>query len=78
MKFLVTIITLLASTFCFRQKVKIACIGNSITYGAGIVNREKNSYLAQLQVYLGDTYEVRNFGSNEATTIHKANYSRKT
>ena len=51
MKFLVTIIALLASTFCFWQKVKVACIGNSFTYGAGIVNREKNSYPAQLQVY---------------------------
>ena len=71
MKFLVTIIVLLASTCCFGQKVKVACIGNSITYGAGIVNREKNSYPAQLQVYLGDKYEVRNFGSNGATTLHK-------
>lgn len=74
MKFLVTIIVLLASTFCFGQKVKVACIGNSITYGAGIVNREKNSYPAQLQVYLGDKYEVRNFGSNGATTLHKGDY----
>lgn len=74
MKFLVTIIALLASTFCFGQKVKVACIGNSITYGAGIVNREKNSYPAQLQVYLGDTYEVRNFGSNGATALHKGDY----
>lgn len=74
MKFLATIIVLLASTFCFGQKVKVACIGNSITYGAGIVNREKNSYPAQLQVYLGDKYEVRNFGSNGATALHKGDY----
>lgn len=74
MKFLVTIIALLTSTFCFGQKIKVACVGNSITYGAGIVNREKNSYPAQLQVYLGDKYEVCSFGSNGATTLHKGDY----
>lgn len=58
----------------FSQKIKVACVGNSITYGAGIVNREKNSYPAQLQVYLGDKYEVRNFGRNGATALHKGDY----
>ena len=35
----------------FAQKavIKVACIGNSITYGANIPNRNKNSYPAQLQ-----------------------------
>ena len=32
--------------------IKVACIGNSITYGANIPNRNKNSYPAQLQAYL--------------------------
>lgn len=50
-----------------KRIIKVACVGNSITYGAGISNREKNSYPAQLQYYLGDDYEVRNFGSNGAT-----------
>lgn len=70
-----TIIALLP-VFCFgqEQKVKVACVGNSITYGAGIVSREKNSYPAQLQVYLGDKYEVCNFGSNGATALHKGDY----
>lgn len=74
MKYLVTAIALLVSSFCFGQKIKVACVGNSITYGAGIVNREKNSYPAQLQVYLGDVYDVRNFGSNGATVLHKGDY----
>ena len=26
------------------QKIKVACVGNSVTYGHGIENREKNSY----------------------------------
>lgn len=50
------------------EKIKIACIGNSITYGAGIDNRENNSYPAQLQALLGSEYEVRNFGVS-ATSI---------
>lgn len=74
MKTVITFVALLLSTFGFGQKIKVACIGNSITYGAGIVNREKNSYPAQLQVYLGNQYEVRNFGSNGATVLQKGDY----
>lgn len=74
MKYLVTAIVLLLSSFCFGQK-KVACVGNGITYGAGIVNREKNSYPAQLQVYLGDAYDVRNFGSSGTTALYKGDYS---
>ena len=27
-----------------EKTLKVACVGNSITYGAGIVGRENNSY----------------------------------
>lgn len=74
LKYILIAFLLLSSAPGFGQKVKVACVGNSITYGAGIVNREKNSYPAQLQVYLGDTYEVRNFGSNGATVLHRGDY----
>lgn len=57
-----------------NQVVKIACVGNSITYGAGINNREKNCYPSQLQAYLGDNFEVRNFGLNGRTAIRKGDY----
>ena len=46
---------------------KIACIGDSITWGFTIVNRRKNSYPALLQERLGPDYEVRNFGYNDAS-----------
>ena len=72
--FLLIVAIFFSPVFCFGQKIKVACVGNSITYGAGIVNREKNSYPAQLQVYLGDKYEVRNFGSNGATAFHEGDY----
>jgi acyl-CoA thioesterase I len=49
--------------------VRVACVGDSITYGAGIPDREHNSYPAQLQKLLGDGYEVRNFGVSGATLL---------
>ena len=48
------------------SKVKIACIGDSITFGTGITNRETDSYPAKLQTMLGDGYEVGNFGRGGA------------
>lgn len=59
-------------TAAFAQnKVKVACVGNSVTFGAGIENREVNAYPAQLQRMLGDGYEVKNFGKNGATLLNK-------
>jgi len=49
------------------RRIRVACVGNSITYGWGMTNREMNSYPVQLQALLGDAYEVRNFGKNGAT-----------
>ena len=45
---------------------KVACVGDSITWGFTIVNRGKFSYPAVLQQLLGDGFEVRNFGHNDA------------
>lgn len=42
--------------------IRVACIGDSITYGSGIGDRDNDSYPAQLQKMLGDRYEVRNYG----------------
>lgn len=44
--------------------VKIACIGDSITYGYTIDERELYSYPAMLGAKLGDGYEVGNFGKS--------------
>lgn len=45
-------------------QIKVACVGDSITYGHGVENWEKNNYPAQLQKILGDEYHVMNFGSS--------------
>ena len=49
------------------RTVKVACVGDSITFGAGVDDREKNCYPAKLAEYLGSSYEVRNFGRSGAT-----------
>ncbi len=45
---------------------KVACVGDSITYGLGIANRQSNSYPAQLQKKMDAAapgqWEVKNFG----------------
>lgn len=49
-------------------KTKVACIGDSITYGYGLAARDVESYPAQLQALLDarfpGKYEVRNFGNS--------------
>ncbi len=52
----------------------VACVGDSITFGAGIKNRNQNSYPAQLQKMLGDEYKVINFGFSARTLLKKGNY----
>ena len=47
-------------------QIKVACIGDSITYGHGIKDWSANNYPAQLQEILGDAYHVANFGSSGA------------
>ena len=53
-----------------NAKVKVACVGNSITYGYGTANPRTDSYPAQLQELLGEAYEVGNFGLSGATLLN--------
>jgi lysophospholipase L1-like esterase len=62
------------SIWCSTAQTRVACIGNSITFGAGVENRELNCYPAQLQYMLGSKFEVRNFGSNGRTMLRKGDY----
>ena len=49
-------------------KTKVACVGDSITYGLGLADRAAESYPARLQELLDRSfpgrYEVRNFGNS--------------
>jgi len=55
----------------YQDKIRVACIGNSVTYGYGIEDRESSSYPARLQAMLGEKFEVRNFGFSGATMLKK-------
>ena len=52
-------------------RTRIACVGDSITYGYSISNRNRNSYPAQLGKMLGNQWSVRNFGVSGATLLQK-------
>ena len=53
------------------DRIKVACIGNSVTFGYGFSDPAKDSYPSQLGILLGDRYEVRNFGRSGATLLKK-------
>jgi sialate O-acetylesterase len=52
-----------------KEVVRVACIGDSITFGHTIPDREHKSYPAQLAKLLGSDIDVRNFGVNGATAL---------
>lgn len=56
-----------------KEKIKVACIGNSITFGYGIKDRIKDAYPEQLGRILGEEYEVKNFGISGRTLLSKGN-----
>ncbi len=53
-----------------QERIKVACIGDSITYGARVKNRKVNCFPHQLQILFGDLYEVKNYGVG-GTTVQK-------
>ena len=66
--FVLVLLPLLATA---QEKIKVACIGNSVTYGMTHKNPAETSYPTQLQQMLGEGYEVRNFGHSGATLLSK-------
>jgi|GEM_PF-61523 len=72
--FITLTLALLALTAQAKQKeiIRVSCVGNSITYGTGLSDPVKDSYPSQLQVLLGDAYQVGRFGKPGATLLNKA------
>ncbi len=67
---------LLAALLCpstLAAPLKVACVGDSITYGLGIRERAQNSYPARLQQRLDSTapgaWVVKNFGVSAMTLM---------
>jgi lysophospholipase L1-like esterase len=61
---------LLVGCFAAAAAVRVACVGDSITYGSGL----HRTYPAQLGRWLGTNYEVRNFGVSATTLLHRGDY----
>lgn len=60
------------------NKIHVACIGDSITWGAGVWNqRHKATYEVLLNEKLDDHYQVLNYGLNGRTLMDEADYPYK-
>lgn len=65
---IISVVALLLSA-CQSQPIRVACVGDSITFGHGIKDREHDAYPGLLSAKLGDKYDVRNFGVSGSTTM---------
>ena len=54
---------------CQNEPTRVACVGDSITFGHGIKDREHDTYPGLLSAMLGEKYDVRNFGVSGTTTM---------
>lgn len=58
-----------------EPRVKVACVGNSITYGFLSGDPAVDSYPAQLRAMVDTTrYDVRNFGKSRSTLLEKGHF----
>ncbi len=69
--FFVSLFLLIAVAIQAADTIRVACVGNSITYGSGIKNRDTESYPVVLGQLLGEKYQVRNFGLSGRTLLNK-------
>ena len=60
----------MVSAVSSAEDIKIACVGDSITYGAGTSNPAKASYPSQLAGILGAGFQIGNFGHSGATLLN--------
>lgn len=71
---LLLLLAVLTQTFAFASPTKVACIGDSITFGSGIKDRKNKAYPAQLQALLGEDFEVKNYGVSAHTMLSKGDH----
>ncbi|HIV08528.1 MAG TPA: hypothetical protein IAC79_00230, partial [Candidatus Spyradenecus faecavium] len=56
MKTLVLLVVALFAPLIAQAVTRVACIGDSITYGTGLADRAAQAYPARLQALLGKDY----------------------
>lgn len=67
MKKILSSLSFLLLAIAVAAQIRVACIGNSITYGHGLGRDE--TYPVQLQKILGEDWEVQNFGVSGRTLL---------
>lgn len=60
---------------CDRDPVRIACVGDSITEGAGTTSQSRFAWPVKLDSLLGEGYAVLNCGRSGATMLKQSNLS---
>ena len=53
------------------ELVRVACVGDSLTYGYRLEDPKTQSYPSQLSVMLGDGWSVGNYGLTNSTMLQK-------
>ena len=57
------------------RKIRVACLGDSTTWGHGVENREQDHYPAQLERILGRSFQIFNCGKSGHCLMKKAEFS---
>ncbi len=69
-KIMPLVLTIFILVSCSEKNLRVACVGDSITEGAGLAKQSETSYPVMLDSMLGNKYEVLNCGRS-ATTLQK-------
>jgi lysophospholipase L1-like esterase len=72
--FLLSLVFVLNLSIRAADTIRVACVGNSITYGFSIKNRATDSYPAVLGELLGKSFKVSNFGVSGRTLLTKGDF----
>lgn len=72
-KIIYSLLIISAIAFASCNITRVACVGDSITEGAGMVAQSKTAYPVILNTILGKKYEVLNNGRSGATMLKKGN-----
>lgn len=62
-------VTIISCVSIEEPGIRVACVGDSITYGKTIVHRQLNNYPSKLDTLLGFEYSVENFGVSGYTAM---------
>jgi len=71
--FITSFFLLIFLASCQNVEIKVACVGDSITEGAGIQKQSEDGYPVVLDHLLGGGYSVLNCGRSAATMLRSGN-----